>query len=178
MGTKMYQQSYLLAVYLEEQQQKKLQEHFSQFGAIKDVYIPTPPRGYGFVTFASQVGSNKAIKETHSIKGQFLNVSVPNEKKMPGMFYQSNPGFGNMQGGGFGNMQGGGFGNMQGGMQYHQMGNMQSNIAGGMNAKPWMQGNMLAQNYGPNNQSGFGYGYQKNGNYSNLGSRQKGQMVS
>jgi len=95
------------------------------------------------VSFGSQALANKVIGETHCLKGRFLNVSYPNEKRIGGMNDQQNSGFGNMPG----------YGNMQGGMQ--------NNVAGGMNTQPWMQGKMQNPN---------AYGYQQNnGKYGMLG---------
>ena len=45
-----------------------LRECFSEYGVLKDVYIPTNFRGFGFVTFASQAAANEVLNSTHVIK--------------------------------------------------------------------------------------------------------------
>merc|ERR1719354_929912 len=57
-----------------------LQDVFSKYGALKDVYIPPSAKGYGFVTFGSVAAAYRAMNQTHSLHGQYLNVSTANSK--------------------------------------------------------------------------------------------------
>lgn len=58
-----------------------LSEYFSQFGELKDVYIPTPFKNYGFVTFTSSEVGNDVLSQSHSLMGQRLNVDRGEESK-------------------------------------------------------------------------------------------------
>lgn len=58
-----------------------VKEYFSRFGVLKDVYLPNPFRGYGFVMFANQHVANKVISETHVLNGTYLNVGTPTSKR-------------------------------------------------------------------------------------------------
>jgi len=57
-----------------------LLDHFSEYGPLKDVYIPNNFRGFGFVTFASQTLAQSAMSTTHVLKGAFINLSYPEPK--------------------------------------------------------------------------------------------------
>lgn len=131
-----------------------LRDHFSEYGVLKDVYIPTPFKGFGFITYGSQADANHVLKLDHHIKEQHVNVTHPTEKRM-----EMNPGFGNNQG----NMGPGGFiiggGNMQSNMNFNN--NMKGNMLSGGGG---MLGNLLSGGAGimgkmPQNGPGFGYGY-------------------
>jgi len=121
-------------------------ETFSEYGPLKDVYIPNNFRGFGFVTFPSQYAANAATSTCHILKGNTLNVTYPSPKggeagmQMPqGGPQQQQYGNGNMRG----NMQGGNMpGNMQGNLQGNRQGNMPG-FRGGMQGS-W-QGNMRQQ---------------------------------
>merc|ERR1712002_624234 len=109
---------------------EELRDHFSEYGSIKDAYIPTPFRGFGFVTFDSPSVADEVMNTTHVIKGTYVNVSQPSTKKQKSEERgppQGNMG-GNMRGQMGGNMQGGNMnaGNMHGG-------NMRGNMQGNMN---------------------------------------------
>ena len=49
-----------------------LKECFSEYGPLKDVYIPTTFRGFGFVTFGSQAAAREVLNSSHVIKVVFL----------------------------------------------------------------------------------------------------------
>ena len=53
----------------DDTKQEDLDSYFGQFGELTDVYIPTPYRGFGFVTFASSdVARSVLSKSQHSMK--------------------------------------------------------------------------------------------------------------
>jgi len=58
-----------------------LREYFSKFGELSDTYVPSPFKGFGFVTFASSDVGNSVLRETHVFKGVYLNVSKGEESK-------------------------------------------------------------------------------------------------
>jgi len=107
---------------------EELRDHFSEYGAIKDVYIPEPFRGFGFVTFNCQSTAEEVMNSTHVIKGTYVNVSNPSTKKPKVENNESFANNWNNDGGGLlgnrpvrkGNIREGG--NMSG---YSQMQNMQ-----------------------------------------------------
>lgn len=130
---------------------EELRDHFLEYGSIKDVYIPAPFRGFGFVTFDSPSVADEVMNATHVIKGTYVNVSQPSTKKQKSE--EKGPVHGNMGGG---NMRGPMGGHMQGG-------NMQGGNMNGGNMQGNMQGNMNMQG-GPQPLFG-GYGsYYGNGN--------------
>lgn len=61
-----------------------LKTYFSDFGEVKDAYIPTPPRGFGFVTYACSEDGRAVLRRSHTINGAKLNVQFaePKEEKM------------------------------------------------------------------------------------------------
>lgn len=58
----------------------ELQEYFSQYGELADVYIPQPYRGFGFVTFQDGTVAQKVISTTHSFRKSTLNLSIAEPK--------------------------------------------------------------------------------------------------
>lgn len=50
------------------------------FGPVRDLYICTPFKGFGFVTFKKQSSAKKALHATHQFNGRFLNVSRPSTR--------------------------------------------------------------------------------------------------
>lgn len=84
-----------------------LREHFSQFGEVEQVKIPTDretkrSRGFGFITFGSKEGAEAALEANgHVLNGRPMRVSMAQETASDS---RRGGGFG---GGGFG---GGGFG--------------------------------------------------------------------
>jgi len=58
-----------------------IRNYFSKFGVLKDVYIPQPRKGYGFVQYRSKEIADKVLEETHVVDGTFLNVSYPTTEK-------------------------------------------------------------------------------------------------
>lgn len=59
----------------------EVNEYFSEFGEIKDTYLPSPFRGYGFVTFKKKSVVRKVLNCTHRLRGKYLNVNVPQTEK-------------------------------------------------------------------------------------------------
>jgi len=76
----------------------ELREHFSAYGNITDVYIPTNFRGFGFVTFESQETARDVMGKTHMIKGSCVNVNFADPKgskiNTPPSFPAQNFGYG------------------------------------------------------------------------------------
>jgi len=103
----------------------EMQEYFEKFGDLKECYIPSPFKGFGFVSFKKQSAAKKVLKSTHCLKGQYLNVGHPasNKKKDSNRDGGNNSGQWNTGfGGGFGGggrggglNSGGGFGGRGGG---------------------------------------------------------------
>jgi len=62
----------------------ELKTHFNGFGDVDDAYIPTPFRGFGFVTYLSSEDGRAALRRSHEINGVRLNVQLaePKEEKM------------------------------------------------------------------------------------------------
>lgn len=61
--------------------QEELDKHFSQFGELKDTYIPTPFRNFAFITYASTEDGRACLRENHVLKGVRLNVMTRNVEK-------------------------------------------------------------------------------------------------
>ncbi|GBG77914.1 hypothetical protein CBR_g25845 [Chara braunii] len=63
-----------------------LQEHFSKFGKLTDVFLPKPHRGYAFITFESGQACKAALESTnHVLNGVRLQVKLPTPKQPPAM---------------------------------------------------------------------------------------------
>jgi len=60
--------------------QHELKEYFSIYGMLTDVFVPSPPRGFGFVTYASRSDAMRVLRMNHNLNGAQLNVS-PAEPK-------------------------------------------------------------------------------------------------
>jgi len=58
-----------------------LMDYFSKYGDVLDTYVPSPFRGFGFVTFASSDVGNYVLRETHVLHGMQLNVSKGEDSK-------------------------------------------------------------------------------------------------
>jgi len=155
-----------------------LRETFSEYGPLKDVYIPNNFRGFGFVTFPSQYAANAALSTTHILKGSTLNVTYPSPKAgevdmriSQGGPQQQQYGYGNMQGGPtqgnmHGNIQGNGQANMQG-----MQGNMQGSWQGNMQQQMQTQQSGWYGSQQPNS------GYYTKGFYQSAGKVQGGKTV-
>ena len=52
-----------------------LKNHFAEFGEVSDAYIPTPFRGFGFITFASSAEGRLAQRITHKMKVKY-HISI------------------------------------------------------------------------------------------------------
>jgi len=59
----------------------ELDEYFSQFGEVSDSYVPTPFRGFGFVTYTSSDVGGSVLNSEHVINGVRLNLSKGEESK-------------------------------------------------------------------------------------------------
>lgn len=57
-----------------------MNEHFSQYGVVKNVYIPKPFKAYGFVTFKDASVAQSLCFEDHIVKGVALHISKANPK--------------------------------------------------------------------------------------------------
>lgn len=144
---------------------EELRDHFSEYGSIKDAYIPEPFRGFGFVTFSCQSIAEEVMNTTHVIKGTYVNISSPSSKKSKSeknamAMHNRAPGgdlLGNMHGGrnnfrpGGGNMPG--FSPMQGPQQSGQSSLLGygGGYGGGYfngNYSPWGPNKPSASNYG------------------------------
>ncbi|CAK8688846.1 unnamed protein product [Clavelina lepadiformis] len=89
----------------------ELRAYFEQFGAVDDVYIPTPFRAFAFVTFHDNAVAEKLIGEDQVINGVsvYINTADPkgtkdqqtNRQQSPqeGMPYQHGAGYGNRSSG-------------------------------------------------------------------------------
>jgi len=58
-----------------------LEKYFSQYGEIKDTYIPQPFRNFAFLTFGSTEDGRACIRENHEMNGTRLNVMERNQDK-------------------------------------------------------------------------------------------------
>jgi RNA recognition motif-containing protein len=63
---------------------KDLQDYFSQYGQVIDVYIPKPFRAFGFVTFVEADIAQGLCGESHIIKGCSIHVSKADPKEEEG----------------------------------------------------------------------------------------------
>lgn len=59
---------------------KDLQDHFSKYGQVIDVYIPKPFRAFGFVTFVEAEVARSLCGESHIINGVSVHVSRADPK--------------------------------------------------------------------------------------------------
>jgi len=59
----------------------ELFEYFSKFGDVTDTYVPSPFRGFGFVTFSSSDVGNSVLNSEHMMSGVRLNISKGEESK-------------------------------------------------------------------------------------------------
>lgn len=60
--------------------QTELEEHFSQYGELADVYIPSPYRGFGFVTYKEGNVAKSVVSMIHTLRRSTLNVSLAEPK--------------------------------------------------------------------------------------------------
>ena len=54
-----------------------LRDYFSRYGVLKDVYVPKPNKGYGFIEYGSQEVADRVLQDTHILMDTFLNVNYP-----------------------------------------------------------------------------------------------------
>lgn len=72
-----------------------VKQHFSQFGVVKDVYLPVDyytrrPRGFGFVEFAQESDAREALEKTDGqvVLGTTLKVVFAREGRKAVTFMQ------------------------------------------------------------------------------------------
>lgn len=58
--------------------QDDLDSYFGNFGDLTDVYIPTPFRGFGFVTFASSDVARSVLSQTQHTLKVFISFFLSN----------------------------------------------------------------------------------------------------
>lgn len=58
----------------------EVREHFEEYGELTDVYLPKPPRGFGFITFKDGEDAHQAQQANHVLKGNRLNVTTADPK--------------------------------------------------------------------------------------------------
>jgi len=86
--------------------QKDVDEHFSEFGELTDVFVPSNPfRGFGFITYGDQEDAKKVLRMSHNLAGAHLNVVAAEERRegRPGNMntnqpFGQNPSFGQNSG--------------------------------------------------------------------------------
>ena len=76
-----------------------LHDYFSKFGELSDTYVPSPFKGFGFVTFVSDVVGQHVISGDHIMGGNRLNVTRGEESKSFNRRRQDNNGGGGRGGG-------------------------------------------------------------------------------
>lgn len=64
----------------EDISKEEVKEHFEEFGDVREVYLPQPRRGFGFVTFRHSVDGFAALKKSHKLGDTKLNVEHAEEK--------------------------------------------------------------------------------------------------
>jgi len=58
-----------------------IEEYFSKYGELKDVYIPQPFRNFAFITYANSEDGFRVLRDSHVLDGARLNV----EERKPDM---------------------------------------------------------------------------------------------
>lgn len=53
---------------------EEIEEYFSQYGKLTDVFIPTPFRNFAFITYASKEDGYRVLQESHELRDSRLNV--------------------------------------------------------------------------------------------------------
>ena len=48
--------------------QEDVNEYFTEFGELTDVFVPNPFRGFGFVTYAEQADAMKVLRMRHVLQ--------------------------------------------------------------------------------------------------------------
>jgi len=129
-----------------------LKDCFSHYGPLKDVYIPSNFRGFGFVTFPSQSAAYAALNTSHVIKGSTLNVTHPapkpgeqNTQNVPMQMQQQHYGYSTMSPGG----------SMHGHIQGNMQGNMAGNMPGNIQQMPMQQQGGWYGNQGQKGNNGY-----------------------
>ena len=46
----------------------EVKEYFGEFGEMDDVFVPSPSRGFAFITFASQEVGNTVLRMSHILQ--------------------------------------------------------------------------------------------------------------
>lgn len=74
--------------------EEDISEYFSKFGALADVYIPRPHRGFAFVTFEKGDDAETVLKQKHFMKDSPLNVTIPDPPAKKQKFGAEGEGYG------------------------------------------------------------------------------------
>jgi len=53
---------------------EELEEYFSKFGKLTDVYLPKPFRNFAFITYASTEDAREVMRGHHELKGSKMNI--------------------------------------------------------------------------------------------------------
>lgn len=48
--------------------QDSLKEYFEEFGEVKEAYVPSPFRGFGFITFLYSQDGRAVLRRSHKMK--------------------------------------------------------------------------------------------------------------
>jgi len=59
----------------------ELREYLSKFGEITDMYVPSPFKGFGFVTYASSDVGSYVMRETHIYRGARLHLNKAEQSR-------------------------------------------------------------------------------------------------
>merc|ERR1719193_1090063 len=60
--------------------QHEFKDYFASYGMLTEVFLPNPPRGFGFVTYASQNDAMRVLRMNHTLNGSQLNISPAQPK--------------------------------------------------------------------------------------------------
>jgi len=67
-----------------------LEEYFGEYGEMIDIFVPTPFRGFGFITFAEEKDGLQVLRMSHVMGGTRLNVTAAEPKEGKGSKRQEN----------------------------------------------------------------------------------------
>lgn len=54
-----------------------IEEYFSKYGELKDVYIPQPFRNFAFITYANSEDGFRVLRDSHVLDVSYVSVDVP-----------------------------------------------------------------------------------------------------
>lgn len=124
-----------------------LEEYFTKYGDVVDVFIPKPFRAFAFVTFDDPDVAQGLCGEDHIIKGASVHISSAAPKN------QDKFGSDRRGGGGFGDMRGGGRGGGGGGDSFNRGGR---NMRDSRGPQPGPQPISVIGSFAGNNNGGGG----------------------